>query len=150
MRFLFQSPAPSIQKKSHVVRNIVAGFIAVLVVLLILYFVALPLLSSPFTNPIVNQATQPNIQVTNLNVNGGGFVNSLSCIANARTVTVTFTLVNSGNANGYAEVELVSNGNQIQTNNYYVSQGCQSPETIQFQAGCSQQNVYVQILSETK
>jgi hypothetical protein len=62
----------------------------------------------------------------------GGSGNDINFYITAQTCTQTvnfsFTLVNSGSANGYATVEFQSDGTVLWTNHYYVAQGQQLPE----------------------
>jgi hypothetical protein len=46
-----------------------------------------------------------------------------------QTLNFSFTLVNSGSANGYATVRFQSDGTSIWSNHYYIAQGQQLPES---------------------
>jgi hypothetical protein len=63
----------------------------------------------------------------------GGSGNDVDFYVTAQTCTQTvnfsFTLVNSGSANGYATVRFQSDGTSIWSNRYYVAQGQQLPES---------------------
>ena len=63
----------------------------------------------------------------------GGSGNDVNFYLTAQTCTQTlnfsFTLVNSGSANGYATVHFQSDGTSVWSNRYYVAQGQQLPES---------------------
>jgi hypothetical protein len=64
-------------------------------------------------------------------VSGGGgndinfYIQGETC---TESISFSFTLVNSGTANGYSTVNLQSDGNQAWSNRYFVQQGQQVTE----------------------
>jgi hypothetical protein len=89
---------------------------------------------------------QPNVHVTNTAA-------TYRCPAfSSPTETFSFTLVNSGNANAYASLGFYSDGQLVDTNNYYAPAGSSLDHTITAALGkCpSSGSTYdIQILSVT-
>ncbi len=76
------------------------------------------------------------------------YINAQTC---TETVTFSFTLVNSGNANGYATVRLQVDGQAVWTNRYYVPQGQQVPENGSVTlSDCNSHSINVVVSSQEK
>lgn len=67
-----------------------------------------------------------------------------------QTVSFSFTLVNSGSANGYASVQFHSDGTALWTNRYYVAQGQQIPESGSVSLSDCSAHSYQIVVSQTQ
>lgn len=133
-----------IPRQSHTLRNVVVSIIVLLIVIVVILYVILPIFSSNY-NPV----TQPDIQVTNVSASVSNW-SYLSCLVNHESWTVSFTLVNSGNANGYATVGVYVDGSLYSSNNYFVPQGNQMSESASITSSCGSHSYSVEVLSESK
>ncbi len=106
--------------KGRSTAGIVIGVIVIIVVLVIAAIVLLNFLRTSPASP----TAQPNVNVTNTGA-------TYSCpLFGTPSETFSFTLVNSGNGNGYAMVGFYVNGVQVTSNNYYAAAGSSTPYTI--------------------
>jgi hypothetical protein len=84
----------------------------------------------------------------------GGSGNDIDFYVTAQTCTQTvnfsFTLVNSGSANGYATVHFQSDGTSVWSNRYYVAQGQQLPENGSVVLSDCSGHVYNIVVSQTQ
>jgi hypothetical protein len=92
--------------------KIAIALVAVLIVAVV-SLMAINFLRTSTSSPVA----QPNVHVTNTAA-------TYTCPAfSSPTETFSFTLVNSGNANAYVSVGFYSNGQLVDTNNYYAQAG---------------------------
>lgn len=100
----------------------------------------------------VSSVAQPMMTVTNVQMNEpqGQYDASGNCVG--ETLTFSFTLTNSGTANGYAHLVLLENNQtQLWNNNYHVDQGQSLPTSgSTFRQSCTAFNYLLRITTEWK
>jgi hypothetical protein len=98
--------------------------VAIIVVIVVVVIAAIVLINFLRTSP-ASPTASPNVNVTNLGA-------TASCpLFSQASVTFSFNLVNSGNANAYATIAFYEQGSQVSSNQYYAAAGSNTPYTAQ-------------------
>lgn len=116
-------PQPLVTPPQPPHRSTAAIVVAIVVVIAAVIIAAIVLVNFLRTSP-ASPTAQPNVNVTNTS-------GSSSCpFLGTPSMTFSFTLVNSGNANAYATVGFYLNSQQVTSNNYFTAAGTSTPYTI--------------------
>lgn len=81
---------------------------------------------------------------------GNDVVFSITARTCTQTVSFSFTLVNSGSANGYATVQFQVDGQTMWTNRYFVAEGQQLPKTGSVDLSDCNGHIYNVVISLTE